>query len=145
MTSYTTSKGRVDQVLKGASILLVEDHEAMREGLWLILESKGASVRSAASQAQALEIERGFRPDLLIVDLELPDGHGCDVVRELRARGGAKETTPALALTAHTSAADYEATREAGFAAHIAKPVDEEHLVAVIRRLLSEAAAVEHG
>jgi two-component system CheB/CheR fusion protein len=98
-----------------ASILVIEDDDAQRDTLQLLLQAQGYAVRTARTRAEALGlagIASGFRPDVAVADYNLGDGlNGLDVVREVAAIGG--RPLPALMMTGDMS----EQTARAVFAA----------------------------
>jgi CheY-like chemotaxis protein len=120
-------------------ILVVDDVADMRELLATILEHYGATVRVAASAAEALIAIEQFKPDLLISDIGMSDIDGYMLLRQVRQlppeRGG---LVPAIALTAYASEFDYQQALTAGFQKHIPKPVEPEELVKAITALLVE-------
>jgi CheY-like chemotaxis protein len=112
-------------------ILLVEDHPDTARLLSRVLGSWGYEVRVAQSVASGLEA--ASPPfDLLISDLGLPDGTGHDLMRQLRARGPLK----AIAVSGYGMEEDQQRSREAGFLAHLTKPVNLAELRSVLRRTL---------
>lgn len=97
-----------------------------------ILVMTGHQVEVAPNVACALRADGRAHPDLLLSDLGLPDGTGWDLLRAMRAQG---MRGPAIAVSAYNSEGDMRASREAGFAAHIVKPVEPEHLLKLIAEL----------
>ena len=69
------------------TVLLVEDEATLRQVIARNLASRGHLVREAATASEALQEVEGFQPDLLLLDINLPDRSGWDVLRELRDRG----------------------------------------------------------
>ena len=116
-------------------VLLVEDHEPTLRVMERLLRQIGHRVTGVTSvaSATAAAAEDGF--DLIISDLGLPDGSGLDVMRRLRE----KYTGRAIALTGYGMESDIEASRDAGFAEHLTKPVDLAALDAAIRRVSRSA------
>jgi CheY-like chemotaxis protein len=113
VTSVTAENGG------GRRILLVEDHAATRLALERLLVRRKFAVSSAGSLAEALALARHHTFDLLISDLGLPDGSGCDLMRECARDRGLK----GIALTGYGMEADVARCRAAGFAAHLTKPI----------------------
>jgi two-component system CheB/CheR fusion protein len=114
-------------------LLLVEDHADTAEAMACLLEAKGYVVRVAGSLAaahQAIEADPGF--DLVISDLGLPDGTGIDLMSELSRGYG----LPGIALSGYGMEDDVRRSREAGFKAHLTKPVSLEALEEAIRATL---------
>jgi signal transduction histidine kinase/ActR/RegA family two-component response regulator len=122
--------------LGGVKVLIVEDQEDTRELLIETLEEFGASTVAAGSVAQGLRLFASSQPDLILSDIGMPGDDGYALIRTLRAGGS---TVPAVAVTALAHTTDREAALEAGFQAHVAKPVDPERLAAVLARVLHEA------
>jgi hypothetical protein len=128
--------GRNEVSLDGLRVLVVEDDAPVREAVTSFLEHYGAAVTPVASVAAAmLAIERE-PPDVLLADLSMPDEDGYSLIRRVRAlppdRGG---RTPAAAFTAHTRPEDQARVLQAGFQFHLSKPVDGDHLLAVVALL----------
>jgi PAS domain S-box-containing protein len=114
-------------------ILLVEDHGDTARVISQLLRAAGHDVITAGAVATAAQEAEQHDFDLLISDLGLPDGSGIDLMRELRARG---KTMPAIAMTGYGQEEDTRRTRQAGFLAHLTKPVDIDQL----QRAVDEAA-----
>ena len=127
-------------VLRGASsqpqplnVLLVEDHEPTLRVLEKLLRQIGHRVTGATSVTSALSAASHDAFDLMISDLGLPDGSGLDVMRRLRHDFAGR----AIALTGYGMDADIAASRAAGFAEHLTKPVDLAQLESAIGRVTS--------
>jgi CheY-like chemotaxis protein len=109
-------------------ILLVEDHEPSLKMLARLLRNLGHTVHTAATKAEAILTAQSETFDLVITDLGLPDGDGCDVMRQLQQIRSVK----GIALTGFGQEEDLARTREAGFSRHLVKPVSVEQLVAAV-------------
>jgi CheY-like chemotaxis protein len=122
--------------LHGLRILLVEDDPEYRAGLSLLLERAGAVVTAVGSAHDALEALELGRPDVLLCDIGLPDEDGYALMRKVRAldpdRGG---KVPAAAVTARSSQDDRRDALDAGFWAHLPKPVEVPKLLATVANL----------
>jgi PAS domain S-box-containing protein len=105
-------------------LLIVEDHEATLSVLTRLLVRAGHSVMSASSVATALESARGATFDLVLSDIGLPDGSGLTLMQELRDKYGLR----GIALTGYGQEEDQRRSREAGFIAHLTKPIEIEQL-----------------
>jgi PAS domain S-box-containing protein len=105
---------------RGLSILLVEDHEDTLRVISRLLERLGYVVRAARSVGEALALAEGERFDLLISDLNLPDGSGLDIMRAVKERHGLR----GIALSGFGREGDIQRCRDAGFETHLTKPVD---------------------
>ena len=116
-------------------VLLVEDNELARDALRLLLQATGHRVCVAGSVGEALNVARAERPDLVLLDLTLPDGDGLEVVRELLV----EEQPPTfVALTGHDAADVAERCVAAGCASVIVKPVSSAQLLATVDPLLAK-------
>jgi len=110
-------------------ILLVEDDEDTAETLAELLRSEGFQISVATSIASALRQDVG-QVDLVLSDIGLGDGSGLDLMRRLRA----KKDMPGIVLSGYATEADIVASRQAGFSAHLVKPISIDNLVAAIHR-----------
>jgi ligand-binding sensor domain-containing protein/signal transduction histidine kinase/ActR/RegA family two-component response regulator len=111
-------------------ILLVEDNADTLRYLGIVLSRLGHEVRAASRLDSAREAAATFELDLLISDIELPDGSGLELMRELAARG-----IPGIALSGYGSEVDVQQSRAAGFGLHLVKPVLVEALREAIRKV----------
>lgn len=121
-------------------ILVVDDNEMNRDLLARRLGKRGFEVVSAADARAALETARDRRPDLILMDMRLPDMDGRDATRALRSHAPTR-TIPVIALTAHATDADREAALRAGCDDFETKPIDLDRLLKKIRGLLDRTRA----
>jgi two-component system OmpR family response regulator len=118
--------------LVGNKVLVVEDDETLLEVLKYNLIKEGYTVISALDGARAIEVARAEKPDLIVLDIMLPELNGNEVCRILR-----KETTvPILMLTAKTDEIDKVVGLELGADDYITKPFSMRELIARIRAML---------
>lgn len=111
-------------------VLIIEDHGDSREMLRLALERDGHSVAEAATAREGLEAAPAFGPDVALIDIGLPELDGYEVARRLRAALGPAVTL--VALTGYGALEDRHRSEQAGFDAHLVKPVDPVRLLALI-------------
>ena len=114
-------------------LLLVEDDSAMQTALGRALEHRGIHVRLCASAADAQRQWRQHDPDVVALDLSLPDGDGLEVLARARAEG---LTTPVLILTARASVGDRVVGLNVGADDYLTKPFDLDELEARLRALV---------
>jgi FixJ family two-component response regulator len=110
-------------------VLLIEDDEAVRRSLQMLLHWRGYDVRSFAGAAPVLEGNLMDDADVLIADYRLPDGDGISVLRALRR---ADWKGKAILITAFPSPTLAEAARAAGFDAVLEKPLRQHELIRVL-------------
>ena len=113
-------------------LLLVEDDPYLQENLVRSLSRRGLQVTSASTAAQAVSVWQGLRPDVVLLDLTLPDGDGLNVVSQVRHMGF---TTPVLVLTARATVGDRVLGLNSGADDYMAKPFDLDELEARLNAL----------
>jgi two-component system, OmpR family, response regulator RegX3 len=114
------------------TILLVEDEESIIEPLTAALAREGFDARPARSAAEALDLAPSLAPDLVLLDVMLPDGSGFDVLRELRR----DSSVPVVMLTARGEEADRIVGLELGADDYVVKPFSAREVAARIRAVL---------
>jgi CheY-like chemotaxis protein len=120
-------------------ILVIEDHHDMREMLRLLLTADGHGVRVASDGSEGLEMLRSWRPDVALVDVGLPGLDGYAVARAAMADPDIS-AIPLIALTGYGQSEDRRRTKEAGFRAHLVKPVFREALIRTFTSLTQAAS-----
>ena len=105
-------------------LLIVEDHEATRTVLTRLLGRNGHHITSAGTMCEALAAFVAGHFDAVISDLGLPDGSGLEMIREMQSL----RPVPAIALSGYGMEEDLRQTKEAGFFAHLVKPVHLDQL-----------------
>jgi len=114
-------------------ILVVDDNEDAANTLAMILKLEGHEIDTAYSGAQALERVDEFMPDIVLLDIGLPELDGLQVAARIRANPKFRRVR-LVAITGYGKDADRARTREAGFSSHLVKPVD----FADLKRALAE-------
>ena len=123
-------------IAPGPHILLIEDDGSTRSLVAANLEAHGYQVREASTAADAVRSWDAQRPDLVVLDLGLPDADGATVIRRVRRDG----TTPILVLSARDEEPDKVAALELGADDYVTKPFGLEELRARVAALLRRAA-----
>jgi CheY-like chemotaxis protein len=119
-------------------ILVVEDNPANQLLTAALLEREGYEVDLASTSGEALERLRIRKPDLILMDIQLPGHDGLFVTRQLKA-DPATANIPIVALTAHAMAGDREQAMAVGCAGYISKPIDTRRFGGQIRDFLAGA------
>ncbi len=137
-----------DHPLAGLKLLIVDDDQDARAMLRIILLDRGATVASAASAEEAMDLIEVEVPDLLISDIGMPGIDGYELLRRIRGASPGSGTfvrsarsLPAIALTSFTRDADREQAMLAGFDAHCGKPLQPLVLVRQIQGVLAKRIA----
>ncbi|MGV3486917.1 MAG: ATP-binding protein, partial [Planctomycetaceae bacterium] len=115
-------------------ILVVDDNTDGAQVLSLLLERAGHTTSMAHNGRTALEVARQFRPEVVFLDIGLPEMNGYEVAQRLRAEYGSEDLT-LVALTGWGTEADRRRSRDAGFDHHFTKPVDAAHVQAMLAGL----------
>jgi PAS domain S-box-containing protein len=135
-TAARTVRALAGPRLDGLRILVVDDDQDSLDLASAILSGAGAVVTTSRSAAEALELVRHGRPDVLISDIEMPGEDGYALIRKVRgldrSSGGA---TPAVALTAYGRVEDRLRTISAGYSMHVPKPVQPVELTTIVASL----------
>lgn len=116
-------------------ILVVEDNDLNRKLFCDVLRSQGFAVEPVADGLDALERAREFVPSLIIMDIQLPNVSGLDLI-EAAKKDPALRAIPVLAVTAYAGKGDEERIREAGAEGYLAKPVSIGPFMQAVRALL---------
>lgn len=114
-------------------MLIVEDNAFNLKLLDDLLQAAGYNTLKAIDGEQALSMAREFRPDVILMDIGLPDMSGIDVTREIRASSDLKDI-PIIAVTAYAAPEDEAAIRHAGCDDYIAKPISAPVFLRMVRR-----------
>ena len=104
-------------------ILIVDDNLDSVQGMATLQKRRGHEVRTAASGSEALAVAAEFVPEVVLLDIGLPEMDGCEVARRLRASPALSHAL-LIAMTGYASPEDRERAKEAGFDEHLIKPVD---------------------
>jgi two-component system, cell cycle response regulator DivK len=119
------------------TILVVEDQEDNRQILRDLLASSGFLMIEAHDGQQALAMARSQRPDLILMDIQLPVVDGYEATRSIK-RDPELRHIPVIAVTSYALSGDEERAREAGCDAYVAKPYSTRHLLAKIGQFFEE-------
>ena len=123
--------------MSGKTILYVEDNELNRKIVRDTLKRTTYSLIEAFDGEAGVAKAREARPDLILMDIQLPKISGIEAMRLLRAEA-ATATTPIVAITSFALSGDDQKARDAGATAYLAKPYSPRDLLALIRKLLPE-------
>jgi signal transduction histidine kinase len=120
-----------DRRLQGRRILLIEDNIDTREVMRFMLEAEGAEVATAEGGAEGLRRAHAWKPQVVLCDIGLPDIDGLEVARRAR-RDGSLDDTRLIALTGYGQPEDVQHALDAGFEAHLTKPINLDQLLSLL-------------
>ena len=118
------------------TILIVEDNELNMKLFRDLLEAQGYDVLQTRDGMHALDIARRERPDLIVMDIQLPQVSGLEVTKWIKADDDLKHI-PVVAVTAFAMKGDEEKIREGGCEAYVAKPISVKNFLSTIEELLN--------
>jgi two-component system cell cycle response regulator DivK len=121
------------------TVLIVEDNVLNQRLIRDILESQGIETLQTTDGAQALDLVREHRPDLILMDIQLPGVSGLEITQRIKADESLR-SIPVIAVTAFAMKGDEERIREAGCDAYIAKPI---FVIPFIETVLSHLGEAE--
>ena len=116
-------------------VLIVEDNELNMKLFHDLLEAQGYDILETREGLQALSLAREHRPDLILMDIQLPEISGLEVTKWLKEDEDLA-AIPVVAVTAFAMKGDEERIREGGCEAYISKPISVGHFLDTIKRLL---------
>jgi CheY-like chemotaxis protein len=117
-------------------VMLVEDNQMSARLLEFVLNRDGYIVSIMASATEALDSAKDDPPDIIIMDIQLPDMDGLEATRQLK-NNPVTAKIPVVAITAYAMTGDEERTRAAGCAGYVSKPVNTRELAETIGNFLS--------
>jgi len=116
-------------------ILIIEDQEDNRAIMRDLLSTAGYALIEAVDGEEGVRLARSERPDLILMDIQLPVLDGYEATRQIRATADLK-SVPIIAVTSYALSGDEAKTREAGCDSYVAKPFSPRELLAKVRALL---------
>ena len=119
----------------GKTVLIVEDNELNMKLFHDLLDAHGYKTLQTKDGMEALEIARNHRPDLILMDIQLPEVSGLEVTKWLK-EDDELAAIPVIAVTAFAMKGDEEKIREGGCEAYIAKPISVGQFLETVRRFL---------
>ena len=119
------------------TILIVEDNEKNMKLARDILQAKGYATLEATSGTEGVRLALQHKPDLVLMDIQLPDINGIDAFERIRA-DAATAAVPVVAFTASVTPGDRSRIGDAGFDGFLSKPINLKEFVETVRRLAGE-------
>jgi len=126
----------------GETILLVEDNPVNRRLAEFLLRSQGYQVREATTAKEAFEILQTERPDLIVMDIQLPGMDGLEATKKLKEQPSTAHI-PVVAVTSYAMKGDREKALAAGCAGYVTKPIDKSTFIQEIAARLGNKSKIE--
>jgi two-component system cell cycle response regulator DivK len=123
-----------------STILIVEDNEKNMKLVRDILRHKGHATLEAATGEEGVRLALAHRPELILMDIQLPDIDGIEALRQIRA-DTALDTTPVIAVSASVMPDDKQKIVTSGFDAFVAKPINLKQFQETVQRFLASGRA----
>ena len=119
-------------------ILVVEDNDRNRRLMQILLKANGYEVIEAATGKEAMDYLRNQKPDLILMDIQLPHTDGLELTETIKSNAETADI-PVVAVTAYAMKGDKERILEAGCDAYISKPIDTRKLPLLIADILEKS------
>ena len=122
------------------TILIVEDNEKNMKLARDVLQAKGYATLEAVNGEDGVRLALAHKPDLVLMDIQLPDINGIQAFQRIRANA-ATAHTPVVAFTASVTLNDRSRINDAGFSGFLGKPINLKEFVETVRRVLGDSGA----
>jgi len=126
--------------MSGKRILLIEDNAVNRRLAQFLLRSKGYEVWEVANAPEAFAALKDRRPDLILMDIQLPEVDGLTATRHLKADPATRDI-PVVAVTSYAMKGDEARAMEAGCSGYVTKPIDKTLFLDTVAKILAEKQA----
>jgi len=121
-----------------SKILYIDDNPTNLEFIRRLLQRKGYDCQTLSNSVESLSVAKTFQPDLILLDIQMPELNGYEVLKQLR-QDPIIEDVPVLALTANAMSGDKRLCMEAGFDDYLTKPIFREELFRKVTQHLKQA------
>ncbi len=138
--SLSASGVTMDSLEKAQTVLVVEDNVLMRKLFVRCLEEGGYTVVEADDPRVVIELMREIAPDLVVMDIVMPNVSGVELIKQIRG-DAALAVTPVVAVTNLATPADKRRLADAGFNGHVSKPIKPKDFLTTVAGFLNGAAA----
>ena len=124
--------------MSGKNVMVVEDNEKNRKLMRVVLKARGYNVIEAATGEEALGILRNQKPDIILMDIQLPGINGLKLVRQIKGDILTKDI-PIIAVTAYAMKGDEQKFIETGCDAYVSKPINTQELPLIVEKYIKKA------
>jgi two-component system cell cycle response regulator DivK len=120
-----------------STVLIVEDNEKNMKLARDVLQAKGYQTLEAVTGEEGVKLARERKPDLVLMDIQLPGINGIEAFKQIRGSAATK-AIPVIALTASVTPTDRSAINAAGFDAFLGKPINLKEFIETVKRLIEQ-------
>ncbi|OHC01504.1 MAG: two-component system response regulator [Planctomycetes bacterium RIFCSPHIGHO2_12_39_6] len=119
------------------NVMVVEDNEKNRKLMRVVLKAKGYNVIEAATGEEALNILKNQKPDIILMDIQLPGIDGITLIKQIKGTTNLQDI-PIIAVTAYAMKGDEEKIMEAGCDAYVSKPINTQELPLIVEKYIKK-------
>ena len=120
------------------NVMVVEDNEKNRKLMRVVLKAKGYNIIEAATGEEALNLLKNQKPDIILMDIQLPGIDGLTVIRQIKASVITKDI-PIIAVTAYAMKGDEQKILDTGCNAYISKPINTQELPLIVEKYIKKS------
>ena len=119
------------------NVMVVEDNEKNRKLMRVVLKAKGYNVIEATTGEEALNILKNQKPNIILMDIQLPGIDGLTLIKQIKADSVTKEI-PIIAVTAYAMKGDEQKILDTGCNAYVSKPINTQELPLIIEKYIKK-------
>ncbi|OHB43708.1 MAG: two-component system response regulator [Planctomycetes bacterium RIFOXYB12_FULL_42_10] len=120
------------------NVMVVEDNEKNRKLMRVVLKAKGYNIIEAATGEEALNLLKNQKPDIILMDIQLPGIDGLTLIRQIKASVITKDI-PIIAVTAYAMKGDEQKILDTGCNAYISKPINTQELPLIVEKYIKKS------
>ncbi len=119
------------------NVMVVEDNEKNRKLMRVVLRAKGYNIIEATTGEEALNLLKNQKPDIILMDIQLPGIDGLTLIKQIKASAITKDI-PIIAVTAYAMKGDEQKILETGCNAYVSKPVNTQELPLIVEKYINK-------
>ena len=120
------------------NVMVVEDNEKNRKLMRVVLKAKGYNVIEAATGEEALKLLKNQKPDIILMDIQLPGIDGLTLIKQIKASVVTKDI-PIIAVTAYAMKGDEQKILDTGCNAYVSKPINTQELPLIVEKYIKKS------
>jgi len=123
--------------MSGKNVMVVEDNEKNRKLVRVVLKAKGYNIIEAATGEEALNLLKNQKPDIILMDIQLPGIDGLTLIKQIKASVITKDI-PIIAVTAYAMKGDEQKILDTGCDAYVSKPINTQELPRIVEKYIKK-------